>query len=352
MPISQDLLDRLDRGAAEIEATRSKGTDTPGGKSAPRSTDWLSQRLATGVKEIESTRAATQKETPLLPALGRSAVTALLHVGRAGTGLVQKAAEYQKGEREEVRSALQTIRGIEPPKVKKKTKPSTSEEGFGSFVLDLLGKGVEKVGEGIETISETAPAKAYGKFRAKSRIAEAMVGGELKPEVMKLVKAGDKQSLARAAELLKKDKGFYQSWLGKQAEENITKPIAEAAMAGGKALGKMIEKVRPITKRGSYKYFVTSAIEGVGSTMGPALAASIATKNPGVGMAIMFPQVFGEVYSEERAGGKGVVESSQKGMFYAASEVLSEGLPLGILTKSGGRLTTKIFKSARPRPVR
>jgi len=163
---------------------------------------------------------------------------------------------------------------------------------------------------------------------------------------MKLVKAGDKQSLARAAELLKKDEGFYQSWLSKQAEENITKPIAVAAMAGGKALGKMIEKVRPITKRGSYKYFVTSAIEGVGSTMAPALAASIATKNPGVGMAIMFPQVFGEVYSEERAGGKGVVESSQKGMFYAASEVLSEGLPLGILTKSGGKLTTKIFKSA------
>jgi len=354
LPIN-DIMREFEQGVADIEREKTLKKQRPfvslgivSGEKAPEtpSRGWLMDEFDAGVKEIEQSRAKNQKETPLVPALGRSIATIPLHIGRAVTGLAQKAAEYQKGEREEVRSALQTVRGIEPPKVKKKTKPLTAEEGFGTFVLDLLGKGVEKVGEGIEAISETAPAKAYGKFRAKSRIAEAMVGGELKPEVMKLVKAGDKQSLARAAELLKKDEGFYQSWLSKQAEENITKPIAVAAMAGGKALGKMIEKVRPITKRGSYKYFVTSAIEGVGSTMAPALAASIATKNPGVGMAIMFPQVFGEVYSEERAGGKGVVESSQKGMFYAASEVLSEGLPLGILTKSGGKLTTKIFKSA------
>ncbi|MBE9573949.1 MAG: hypothetical protein IMF20_02315, partial [Proteobacteria bacterium] len=254
--------------------------------------------------------------------------------------------EHWEGEREEVKEALQTVRGAEPPRVKKEKKPLTADEGFGVFLLDLMGKGVEKVGEGVEAVTETSAAKAYKKFRAKSRIAEAMVGGELKPEVMKLVKKGDSESLASAAKLLEKDEGFYQSWIGEKAEEHIAKPIAEAAAAGGKSLGKMIEKIRPTTHRGSYKYYVTSAIEGVGATMGPALAVSIMTKNPGLGMAVMFPQVFGEVYSETRTDGKGVLESSQKAMFYAAAEVLSEGLPLGILTKPGGKLTKKVFKSA------
>jgi uncharacterized protein YgiM (DUF1202 family) len=348
VPLFQDdILKEFGQGITDIESRRAhkkpESLVAPDIVSERKSSDWLGESFASGVEEIERSRT---KETPLLPALGRAAATIPPHIARAGAGLIQRTAEYQKGERGEVRGALQTVRGVEPPRVKKETKPLTYDEGFGTFVLDLLGKGVEKVGEGIEAISETAPVKAYEKFRAKSRIAEAMVGGELKPEVMKLVRAGDKESLAQAAELLKKDKSFYQSWLSKRAEEDIAKPIARAAAVSGEALGRAIEKVRPTTRRGSYKYFVTAAIEGVGSTMGPALAVSVATKNPGLGMAVMFPQVFGEVYSETRAGGEGVLESSQKAMVYAATEVLSEGIPLGILTKPGGKLTTKIFKGA------
>jgi len=55
MPISQDILSRLDRGVSEIEATGYKGSDVPDSRGTPPpSTNWLSDRLDTGVKEIET----------------------------------------------------------------------------------------------------------------------------------------------------------------------------------------------------------------------------------------------------------------------------------------------------------
>lgn len=280
------------------------------------------------------------KETSLPSTIGRSFQTLPLHALRAGTGLLQKGAERWEGKREDVRGALDIMRGIELPKKEKEVKPLTADEGFGQFLLDIMGKGVEKVGAGVEAISETAPVKAYEKFRAKSRIAEAVVGGELSPETAKLIRSGD---LAGAAKALETEKGF--AWKT-GTEKLIAKPIAEFAGKAGKKLGKKIEEIRPTTKRGSFKYYLASAIEGVGSTMGPAVIASIATKNPAVGMSIMFPQVLGETYSQERAKGTNIHEATQKATFYAATEILSEGLPLGILTKSGGKFTKSVFKGA------
>jgi len=129
LPIN-DIMREFEQGVADIEREKTLKKQRPfvslgivSGEKAPEtpSRGWLMDEFDAGVKEIEQSRAKNQKETPLVPALGRSIATIPLHIGRAVTGLAQKAAEYQKGEREEVRSALQTVRGIEPPKVKKKT---------------------------------------------------------------------------------------------------------------------------------------------------------------------------------------------------------------------------------------
>ncbi|MCK4825817.1 hypothetical protein KA005_59260, partial [bacterium] len=284
-----------------------------------------------------------EKETPLLPAIGRAAATIPLHIGRAAAGVVQRGAQYAEAERAEIRGALKTVRGVEPIKPEKERKPLVTDEGFGTLLLDLMGKGVEKVGVGVEAIKEAAPVKAYGKFRAKGRLAEAVLNKEVKPEVEQLVRKGDKESLTKASALLESEEGFISKTV---AEKYLAEPIAGVAAAIGKELGAKAEAIRPVTRRGSYKYYVTSAIEGVGATMIPAVTATLITKKPGVGLAIMFPQVFGESYSEERARGKDVVESTQKSLFSAATEVLSEAIPLGILTRVGGKLTKRVFKGA------
>ncbi len=101
----------------------------------------------------------------------------------------------------------------------------------------------------------------------------------------------------------------------------------------------------PDVEPGSAAFYVSSII-GATAEMIPALAASIVTRNPNVGLAIIGSQVFGSKYAQSREEGRSINESRADATVYAASEVITEKIPLGILTKEGGSALKRVLKSA------
>lgn len=85
-----------------------------------------------------------------------------------------------------------------------------------------------------------------------------------------------------------------------------------------------------------------------GVQMLPALAGTLATANPMVGMAIMGGQVFlDELGTSHIIDNQGFVHSVADATFYAIAEAIPEALPLGALFKSGGKFVFRqLFKTA------
>lgn len=108
-----------------------------------------------------------------------------------------------------------------------------------------------------------------------------------------------------------------------------------------KALQENAPKVTPH----SAKYYAAAALQAI-IEMGPSVALSIATRNPGMGMALIGGQVYVDQYAQSRAKGRTPQEAQQDALFFAATEALSEGIPLGILTREGGKMLARVLKAA------
>ena len=106
-----------------------------------------------------------------------------------------------------------------------------------------------------------------------------------------------------------------------------------------------IQDNAPVLEQGSAKYYASNIL-GAMAEMGPALATTFYTRNPHVGMGVMTGQVFTDKFSESLEKGRDRSEATMDGLFYAATEGLTEKIPLGILTKEGGKWLARTLKAA------
>ena len=78
----------------------------------------------------------------------------------------------------------------------------------------------------------------------------------------------------------------------------------------------------------------------------PAVAASFATRQPGVGASIIGMQVYGPRYAESRRMGRSEEQATADAAFYGAAEAIPEMIPLGVLMKPGRSFLGRVFKTA------
>lgn len=83
----------------------------------------------------------------------------------------------------------------------------------------------------------------------------------------------------------------------------------------------------------SPKYYAAGIMEAT-LNMGPAIATTMITKSPTAGAALMGTQVFGETYASMRDRGHTHEQASAYAALSASFEVLTEKIPLGILTSN------------------
>jgi len=105
-----------------------------------------------------------------------------------------------------------------------------------------------------------------------------------------------------------------------------------------------LENYQPNVREDSAKYYAGAIIEG-SINMAPALIAAAVTRSPSVGAAFMGGQVFADQYAESIEKGRSHSESVMDGIVNAAAEIVSERVPLGILTKEGGRFLARVLKA-------
>ena len=80
--------------------------------------------------------------------------------------------------------------------------------------------------------------------------------------------------------------------------------------------------------------------------MVPAIAASIATRNPFAAGGITAGQVGGQQYGESRESGRARDASMMDATFMGASEAIGEQIPVGMLMKPGGKFLSRALKTA------
>jgi hypothetical protein len=171
-----DLLRQFGQGVADIEGERVRKkrepTTTP---VIPKTkfpeagpSDWIGESFASGTEEIRRSRT---EETPFLPAIGRAALAAGVHIAERAVGGIEYLSESQKRKRREQIDALDTIQreGAPAPKEKKEKAPEVPFEEriedmdkfevFMETLEEQLGKGVKAVGKGVEYARGTEPAK-------------------------------------------------------------------------------------------------------------------------------------------------------------------------------------------------
>lgn len=107
---------------------------------------------------------------------------------------------------------------------------------------------------------------------------------------------------------------------------------------------KKIRENQPQLKHGTAKYYA-SAIFNATADMSFAVAASAITKNPNIGLAVMTSQVFVDKKAQSLSEGKSEDRANLDAVFYSMTEGLTEKVPLGILTKEGGKWLSRTLKS-------
>lgn len=100
----------------------------------------------------------------------------------------------------------------------------------------------------------------------------------------------------------------------------------------------------PNVEQGSAPYYAYMATQAM-LQMGPAVAATLFTKRPNVGIAIMGGQVGVDHYAEARERGLDPSAAAGEAMWYAATEGLTEKIPLGVLMRGGKSMFSRVVKS-------
>jgi len=113
------------------------------------------------------------------------------------------------------------------------------------------------------------------------------------------------------------------------------------AFAALKDLEESAPQVDPLSVKGVY----FNAIES-GVPMLATVAASMLTKSPSVGLALMGSQVGLEQYAESAKAGRTPGQSTLDGTFMAFAETAGEKIPLGIIMKEGGKFLPRTLKAA------
>jgi len=83
----------------------------------------------------------------------------------------------------------------------------------------------------------------------------------------------------------------------------------------------------------SLKFYAAGTLDA-GINMGPAMAATIITKNPTIGAAIMGTQVYGDTYGSMLDRGYSPDQARAAALYSAAAETLTERVALGVLTRN------------------
>lgn len=129
----------------------------------------------------------------------------------------------------------------------------------------------------------------------------------------------------------------FAEWL--QSEEGSAEIAAEAASTPvamfaqdvwDEATGELKENAIEVRPQ-SAKYYAAGILDA-GINMGPAMAATVITKNPNVGAAMMGGQVYGDVYGSMLDRGYTPDQAQAAALYSAAAETLTERIPLGVLT--------------------
>jgi len=333
---------------------------------------------------------APQEDTtnPLL-AIPRSGLVAASDIVGAGGGLLRHFGETSERKQQEIKDAFGTLLrdGAAKPQTTQPLRPEPEPTTLFGMAKKGMGYTVKKGGEGLKYLRDTEAAKWYSSVMAQQRLKEAsssktkspnpmynLVGdifnigsdalknlgesdiskwnadlkgnntfrNEVTPQIQRLIKKGDDKSLKTALNLLEKGEGWVER--SKLKETGMNK-IADFGTGIHEATQKFSDYVRPVTREGSALRYVTGAIESVIPSLLIGTGVTVLTKNPQLGLASMFPQVYGSTYAAERAEGKSTTEARMTGVVNASLEVLSEGVPLGIITKKGGKFVTKTIKA-------
>ncbi|MCP4536505.1 MAG: hypothetical protein GY832_05105 [Chloroflexi bacterium] len=195
------------------------------------------------------------------------------------------------------------------------------EDGWG----DVVGKAFENtpdlfkrsIGGAMEWIGENSPGRRLG---AQLRAYD---------DYVKL--PSEEQTIGRAhAEVNKQVKKDEIATTGREMYREATDSIAAN---------------QPNVPDESAKFYAGQILQSM-VQMGPSVAAGLITRNPNLSMSLMGSQVYSDQYAEARAHGRNEAEAQQDALFYAATEAVSERIPLGILTKEGGKLLTRTLKAA------
>ena len=133
----------------------------------------------------------------------------------------------------------------------------------------------------------------------------------------------------------------YYGNLLKEAENNAD---LQEGMRINEEANKYLRDYAPNVQEDSIKYYVSAIIEG-SINMAPALITTAATRNPSAGAALMGGQVFADQYAESIRSGRSHSEAVSDGIVFAAAEVLTERIPLGILTSEGGTMLKRMLKA-------
>jgi len=220
----------------------------------------------------------------------------------------------------------------------------------------------EAIGGGIQSLGETPESGKQEAYNRINYLAEnpdenslldkinpfsdlnqtGSLDAGLPPDAHEAYMKGDYQ---RARDLLRKEWGVDDQGNVAQEHGTLMSDVRDLGSVVADYWGEKAAENQPKVDPRSAKWYVSQAIEGAGSTLVPASVVSIATKNPQAGLAIMFPQVYGQAYHQSRQSGRTPKEAQQDALFNAANETLSEGIPLGILTKEGGKFGVRVFKA-------
>lgn len=248
---------------------------------------------------------------------------------------------------------------IEPDEDSWGTTLLKSGQNMGYRIGEAAGGGLQWLGEGKDRSRQeylnaldvmANPDSGWWDRRNAQMMLDQAVGMEgmsgpmaprVVPQIAELIRQGKyaeaRALLADPANDQQKPEGQFSAdeWLRETGQDIATNMRQKA------------EANQPNVPYGSAKYYTGAAIEGVGSTMIPATAAAFATRGRSLipGLATMGAQIFGQSYAQSRADGLDPVQAQNKAVFDAVVEMVSEKIPLGILTREGGKFIPRVIKS-------
>lgn len=127
----------------------------------------------------------------------------------------------------------------------------------------------------------------------------------------------------------------------RKREENEVRSIGQAIAKSGE---EKLKGLQADTEPGSWKYYISSAVQSTGNNLAW-LLPSLITRNPTYAMVGMGLQATGEEYPRQREGGSNPLVATLASLGYGVAEGLPEFITTGIYLKPGVSLVRKIVEA-------